>query len=126
MMALWLLCALALGGITTDGPPTLGKALVISVLDVEGHGQGGETVRVVHRPGLAGEREVAIGITDGLGRVRWTPEIRGIAQLRAGDERVAVHIATDSAPPATALLVVLLFLSSLGAIVWGVRSRNPQ
>jgi hypothetical protein len=119
-----LLCALANGAISTDIQPELGQAVVISVTDPEGHGRGGETVRVVHRPGLAGEREIAIGITDGLGRVRWTPEIRGVARLRAGDQRLPVHIGAPSAPPATLLLLLLLLLASAGAVGWGVHPRR--
>ena len=63
--------------VTLEAPALIGAEVVIAVTDEQGDPAGGETVRVVHRPGLAGEREVAVGITDGRGRVRWTPDASG-------------------------------------------------
>ena len=118
---IWLLLAqISIGAIVTTAPPLLGTELVIEVQHNDGRPRPGETVRVVHRPGLGGEQELAIGITDGLGRVRWTPESPGVAVLRAGDETQSIRVTSDAPPVNTILLLVLLTLTSLGALVYAL------
>ncbi len=114
---MWLLLAsLALGAISTTASPIQHQEVVIEVQHNDGRPRPGETVRVVHRPGLGGEQEIAIGITDGLGRVRWTPETPGVATLRAGDERVPIRVQPDGPPVNTLFLLILLALASLCAV----------
>ncbi len=59
MNALWLAAALA--GIQIDAPggPRVDQAATITVTDGADHPLPGQTVRVVHRPGLALEQEQA-------------------------------------------------------------------
>ena len=114
----WILCV-AVASIEVDTPPVLGAETVVVLRDAQGNGRGGETVRVIHRPGLGGEREVAVGITDGLGRVRWTPEVGGVARLEAGEEQLRTVVAQP--PPAeTVVGLILLFLCGVAGIFWGV------
>ncbi|MEZ4236501.1 MAG: hypothetical protein R3F59_10150 [Myxococcota bacterium] len=123
---LWLAQA-ALGAVTVegepeDGPPIVlrqGEEVVLAVTDAEGEARSGETVRVVHRPGLAGEAELAIGISDGRGRVRWTPELSGLARLRAGDEVRSLRIAPAAPPLGVEVTLGLLLVTSLGAFGYG-------
>jgi len=121
MMPLVLFAGLASATVTFTPVPIVGQATVVEVLDADQHPRSGETVRVLHRPGLAGEEEQAIGITDGRGRVSWTPSSPGVAVVRAGEEREAVHIATTTPRLDTWLLLVLLGLagaSSLAISTW--------
>jgi hypothetical protein len=60
--------------ITLEEAPRLGHETWLTITRDEAP-TGGETVTVVHRPGIVGEEEIAIGITDARGRVRWTPRI---------------------------------------------------
>ena len=80
-MSIVLMAALAMAEITLENEAVEGQPNVVVLTDINGRPRGGETVRVVHRPGLSGEREVAIGITDGLGRVRWTPDLAGLSLI---------------------------------------------
>ncbi len=112
--------ATAFGGIELELPPMLGEETIVVVTDERGETRPGETVRVVHRPGLAGEREFAVGITDGRGRVRWTPEMPGVARLRAGDEPLEVRVARADPPVGTPLLLGLVGALGLGALAWGL------
>lgn len=101
-----------------------GQEVVLAVIDEAGDPRSGETVRVIHRPGLAGEQELAIGISDGRGRVRWTPEVSGVARIRAGEETTTVRIVAATPPIAVATTLGLLLLTSAGALGygwWGLR-----
>ncbi len=123
---IWLLlCGLAAAELSTEVPPTLGNETVVVVLDDEGRPRAGETVRVVHRPGMAGELEVAIGITDGRGRVRWTPDLPGIAVIRADEETKKFHVARASIPTGTLTLLLLLLAAAGTALLFGLASRSP-
>ena len=117
------LLAVAWGAVTLETPPEAGVETVVAVQDAEGDPRGGVTVRVVMRPGLGGERELAVGITDGRGRIRWTPEDAGVAWLRAGDESLRVRVA--GAPPGSALLSLgALILGGVAAVVRGITSSR--
>ncbi len=123
MSAWWLAAALA--GISvqgTDGPgsePTLGEPVVLTVTNDADHPLPGQTVRVVHRPGLALEQEQAIGITDARGQVEWTPAAAGLARLRAGDRSQQVQVASPF-PVTTAAAAALLLALALGALGGGL------
>jgi len=91
-----------------------------------GRPEPGATVQVVYRPGLDGERQRAIGITDSLGRVRWTPEVGGVAEVRAGQERRLVAVAWPSPPLGSVVLLVLIALSGLGFSGYGWRAHSAR
>lgn len=108
--------------LTVDVLPPLreGEETLVTVTDDLGRPVPGVTVRVLHRPELDGAQELAIGITDTLGRVRWTPELAGTAQVRADQEIVPVAIAWSGAPPDTAVVLALLAVAALGALGYGL------
>jgi len=118
-----LLCGLAMAEVTVEIPPALGAETVLVVLDDEGRPRTGETVRVVHRPGMAGELEVAIGITDGRGRVRWTPEVPGVAIVRADEETQEFNVERAELPTGTLTLLLLLLLASATSMLYGIAYR---
>jgi hypothetical protein len=123
---LLLLGRAALGAVEVETPPLEGTETVIHVTDAMGDAASGETVRVVHRPGLAGERELAIGITDGRGRVRWRPEQGGIALLRAGEQTSTLQIQRNRPPTTTLVLLALLALGGLLPVVFGLLGRRGR
>jgi len=116
--------ATAEASVSLEAPPKVGQATVVLVQGDGDRPRSGETVRVVHRPGLAGAEEQAIGITDGRGRVRWTPSAPGVATVRAGDETHAVHVAPASPRVDTWLLLGLLTLAGIGSLVGGTWQRR--
>lgn len=118
-MSLLLWLATARAEVRPETPPEVGVETVLAVLDAEGQGRPGQTVRVVHRPGLAGEKELAIGITDGRGRVRWTPEQPGVARLRAGDETLELAVRGGGAPAPTLVLLGVLLVGGVGSLLFG-------
>ncbi len=115
-------CAAALADVGFESPPHDAVETVVTVVR-DGEPAAGETVRVVVRPGLAGSRELAVGITDGRGRVRWTPEASGLTEVRAGSERVRVLVAASGVPATTSVLLTVLTLLTLGYLVVGFRPR---
>jgi hypothetical protein len=126
MIALWLWSATASAGIVLEQEATVGVEVVVEVTDAEGHPRPGETVRVLHRPGLTGEREFAIGITDGRGKVRWTPELPGVADLGAGDEHLDLSVARVDAPTASWTLLGLLALAGVAALGFGLLGERRR
>lgn len=110
----------ARAGIALDAAPVAGADVTITVTDDFGDPRSGETVRVMHSPDLAAVREVAVGITDGRGQVKWTPVAAGVAELRVGNDPKRVRIAPDRLDPTTALLLGLLGIVGLGATVVGL------
>jgi len=121
---IWLLGA-ALASVTLAPEPATAEApTVLTVLDDDGRPRSGETVRVLHRPGLVGEAEQAIGITDARGQVRWTPSRGGVAHLRAGDAVHAVHVQPATPRLDVPLLLGLLLLGGLGATGYGLGRRR--
>ena len=120
-MTWWLLAsAVAATDVTLEHPPRVGDETVIAAVDDRGDPRAGLTVRVFHRPGLTGQRESAVGITDGRGRVRWTPERPGVTEVRVGDTPLTVRVGYASTPPSVPLLLVLLALAGLGTLAYGV------
>lgn len=120
-----LFASIALASIRFETPTVVGRQVIV-VVDRDGVPGRGETVRVVHRPGTAHERERAIGITDGRGRVAWTPEEGGVAEIRAGDEVLAMRVAWVDLPTGTATALGLLALTSLGLALTGLRKRPAR
>lgn len=118
-MIAWCIGA-AIAGVRVETPPIAGVETVVVVTDELGDPTGGETVRVIHRPGLARERERAVGITDGRGRVKWTPQSPGIARLQAGDEPLRIRVAHPAPPLGPLLLLGILGLGGAGALGYGV------
>jgi hypothetical protein len=106
--------------ITVEEPPVAGEETVVLVTDGADRPQPGVTVRVLHRPELDGSQELAIGITDGLGRVRWTPEVAGVAELRANQDAMPVSIAWASVPAEPVSLLALLVLAGIASVVYGM------
>jgi hypothetical protein len=119
MIAL-LLGVTAMAGVQLERPGEVGVETVIVVHDDQDAPRPGQTVRVVFRPGLAGEREQAVGITDGRGRVRWTPNAAGLAKIRAGEAWQTVSVAGPWALDTGLLLAALLAVGAVSALV-GVR-----
>ena len=107
--------------------PIVGQEAWVTVSD--GRPAPGITVTATLRPGLTGESEVTIGITDGLGRVRYTPERAGLAEIHAADAVLPVSIGWSDPPSATVTLLFLLFAAALLAIGYGAmggpRWRQP-
>ena len=120
-----VLLPVALASIEFELPPAVHTEVVV-VVERDGVPDRGETVRVVHRPGTVHERERAIGITDGRGRVTWTPEEGGVAEVRAGVELRAVHIAYSGLPPTPLTTIALLLAASLGLVLTGLRRRRRR
>jgi len=121
----WL-ASLAWASITIEDPPRPGEETVVVVTDDAGRPRAGETVRVIHRPGLGGEREVAVGITDARGRVRWTPQMDGVTVVRAGEERLSVRVTPAETPLGTVTLLVVLSLAALGSLGYGLVRPGPK
>ena len=114
------LVAAAWAHVEFETPPVEGEETVIVVQDDLGDPRSGQTVRVVHRPGLSGEQELAIGISDGRGRVRWTPRSAGVAWVRAGDEVARIRVGGSAGAPVIPVLVGLLLLGGAAALGYGV------
>jgi hypothetical protein len=117
------LVATAFAGITVEAPPRAGKETVVVVQDEQGNPRGGQTIRVVHRPNLPGEQELAVGITDGRGRIRWTPRSAGVAWVRAPDDHLPVRVA-GPLPVSVPLLTIALLASGVAALARGVVWRR--
>ena len=118
---IWLV-SLAHAGITL-APSALrvGEDVVITTTNEFGEPRSGETARVIFAPDLAAARERAIGITDGRGRIRWTPDEPGVHELRIGDEALRVRAAPDPTDGPTArLLVMLVGLAATVALYVGL------
>ena len=109
--------------IAFEGRPRDGVETTITVLR-DGEPGTGETVRVVARPGLAGSREIAVGITDGRGRVRWTPQGAGLVTVRAGDETLPVLVEAVAIPPSTGLLGAVLAATTVALLLAGFLPRR--
>lgn len=107
--------------ITADRPLVVGDAVTLEVLDDKARPRSGDTVKVVHRPGLADRREVVVGTTDSLGRVRWTVDAPGPVDVLVGAETVRMHAAWSTPPAEAALLLGALLALAAGLVAWGRR-----
>lgn len=119
MIPLLLALQLAHAGVVATPPATPGATSQILLSDAQGAVKRGGTASAVTRPGLPGQAERGLGVTDARGRVRLTPEGSGVVVVRLDGRDVgAVHVAWP-APPASALvpLVLLGGLSLLGVLV---------
>jgi hypothetical protein len=120
MIAVWMLGTLAFADLTTEPAPVVDTESVILVTQPDGTPLGGETVRVVHRPGMVGEAEVAIGITDTRGKVRWTPVEPGLSVLRAGEQSRTLQVGRIESPKALFALLLILVVAALTALAYGL------
>jgi hypothetical protein len=98
------------------------NSVVVQCMD-RGRPCEGKTVSVVLRPDLSDSQELAIGVTDSRGRVRWTPDRSGVAELRADNARLRVAIPWPRPPSESLLLMVLLLATCLGSAWYGLRKR---
>ncbi len=128
---IWLVTS-AFAGLAFETPPIQGQETVVVVVEGVPGGDlpedseptGGATVRAVYRPGLPGQHEQAIGITDGRGRARWTPTEGGVAVVRANDESLDVRVAPARPPSTTLALATILALGAAGSAAWGLSRRR--
>ncbi len=118
------LLTVALGAITVDDPPVVGVETLIRVTGEDGSEAGGETVRVLYLPSTARTRERAINITDARGRVRWTPERSGVAEIRAGTQSVRIYINSERLPTTPLAVFAVLALLGAGSVGYGLRRRR--
>ena len=123
MIALWISAALASGHATLSAHAVLGQEVIVSVVDDDQAAVPGQTLTVIHHPGSPDEREVGIGITDSLGRVRWKPDQGGVAVLRLGDDdALRFDVSTPYPSPSALVPLALAALGALGALLRGWRS----
>ena len=104
-----------------EPPARQGVESVVTVLDWAGRPSAGVTVRAIHRPDLPRAEDAAIGITDSLGRVRWTPEKGGVTEIIAHDTELDVAVAWARPPETTLAWLVVLVAASVGMLVHAVR-----
>ncbi len=110
--------------VEVEPAPAQGLPSQVTVRRGSGQPAPGETVQVAYRPGLAGERVVAIGITDDQGRVTWTPDAPGVAHLLAGDERLGLTVTREALPLPTLGLLGSLLLGAGLALALGAPRRG--
>ena len=123
IVILTLLCWMvssASGAILVEEEPQLGVTTWVTVLSDE-HPVAGETVSVLHRPGIAGEQEIAVGITDARGRVRWTPARAGVTIIQAGSRETVAQVRADFPPPEAITLLGLIIMAGLGSLLYGLK-----
>ncbi len=122
MIALWAMLAWGADKVVVEPPAQIGVESEIRVEDEDGLPRPGRTVRVTYRVGLSNAEDRAIGITDGLGRVRWTPEMAGAAEVSIDGERQPLSIAWG-APPASVLAILVVLLATIvGFVGFGLSS----
>ena len=104
------LVSCALAGILIDHPSTTSSEITITVTNSADIPLSGVSVRAHHRPGWHDASEIAVGISDSNGRVRWAPKVSGPALLQAGTQTQTIYIKTD----ATNTPTKFAFLSLVG------------
>jgi hypothetical protein len=126
MIGLLLLPSLARADILVDPDPATETEVVVTVLDDLSRPISGATVRAIHRPGLPGERDLAVGLTDARGRVYWTPAEAGTTVLRTRGESQVVHVARPAPPPTPLVVLSALGVVGLGLAGWGLWPRRRR
>lgn len=122
MIALWLTAALAAEHASLSTHASVGAEVIVSVVNDDDAPSPGQTLSVTLHPGSPDAREIGIGITDTLGRVRWTPDTPGVATLRVGDHEALRFTVAYRYPPLSAIVPLLLAgLGALGALIYGWR-----
>ncbi len=111
---------LAADVIAVDPAPTIEVPAFVTVTDDLGRPVVGATVMASWRPGLPASREQTLGVTDSLGRVRWTPDASGIVALSTSGGSFPVRV-EGAAPVETITLLGLLALVATGSAIWGAR-----
>ncbi|MFT6142452.1 MAG: hypothetical protein ACJATT_001693 [Myxococcota bacterium] len=124
---IWLvLMALASADVRIEPAPIAGVESVITLLDDAGRPRNGIGVRVVRRDGLPSETQTSLGLTDSLGRVRWTPADGGRTLVQAGSNNESVRVGYASVPAATATLLAAMTFAGLLALFLGLRRPNGR
>ena len=118
-----LLTGVAQGGISVIEPAEVGHETWVTVTNQDVPAPG-ETVTVVHRPGIAGEHEIAIGITDAMGRVRWTPSSAGLSTVHADGHILRLHVHSLLPPPSAVTMLGLITMGGLASLIYGLRRRK--
>ena len=120
MIALFIGQVLASDRLAFDPPPSVGQATLVSVTDDLDRPVVGATVMASWRPGLAASREQSLGVTDSLGRIRWTPDASGVVAVSTSGATAPLRV--DGAAPGDTLAILgLLALVATGAAAWGAR-----
>lgn len=121
MIALLLLGTVFAGDLLVVEPsPSAGHETYVTVTDDLGRPVVGATVMSSWRPGLAASREQTLGVTDSLGRIRWTPDSSGVVVLSTSGASAPMRV--DGAVPGDTLaLLVLLGVVASGAAAYGAR-----
>lgn len=106
---------------TIEPELVLGEQSAILMTDADGTALVGQTLRALHRPDLSDSHEVAIGITDGMGRVRWQPDLAGVTRLSSEDHELWVSIQPANLPSDTLSLLAAALLMCVLAAAHGLR-----
>gem|GEM_PF-4676930 len=121
---LWATLAWATDIIQLEPPPVIGQESTLSVTDADGLPRAGRTVRITYRKRLSTTEDRAIGLTDGAGQLRWTPEAAGAAELAVNNDRTPISIGWRFPPAATLLHLSILSLAGALFAVWGSSRRS--
>lgn len=124
MIALLALAALA--NPTVDPPPRVGVESEVRLVDDLSRPVVGAPVRAVTRIGLPGERELAIGLTDGSGAVWWSPAEPGPTRVRVRDRELIVRVEGGGPPATAAVMLGGLLAFALAMIVAGAISARRR
>lgn len=110
-------------------PPRVGSEVIITLTRDGSVPSAGVTVTATRFPGLPAQEEVALGLTDGWGRVRWAPSAGGVYAVSAHGTTALASVPWPSPPiEAAAPLAALLVVSALSA-AWGLtrpRWKPPE
>jgi hypothetical protein len=88
----FLLLASASAEILVEESLAQGQRAEIQVVDSISMPVAGASVHVVSRPGLSGEEEITVGITDPRGRLHWTPSEGGVYIIRAAHQERRIQV----------------------------------
>lgn len=123
---MWWFLSVALAGVSFSEPELVADAEVSITLTEEGGAPlAGVPLKVVSNPGTALESSYTVGLTDGSGRVRWTPKEGGPHQLRYGDNTEVAQVRWDR-PPLSASLSLLILLAAFLGCIFFLRSESGR